>query len=285
MIIVIVAVIVAVCLVAGYIFIIQPKQKLSQAENLISRGKYGEAEVLLAQVADSEAKEELLVKITINEIDEALAAGDYATANKKIQSIPEEYVSDEMRITLSMQQAISLMEIGNYSEADTLLSAVTQTEEVTTLREELSYESRVFSCIKAIKKVLKNPDSLSIYEIEFHYKSIKDEEASTEDNPVYVDEAEPSCIMHYGAQNGFGGNTTSYALFKMGDNNEYEFYGSVDSLDADDLDTDDDDWIYDMLVQLEINTIKINNEVGSVNMDRIQKLLKNNSYSYVKIIK
>ena len=282
-IIILVAVVLAACAAACYLFVIQPQQKLSQAETLISRGKYSEAEVILSQLGNSEKKNDLLAQITLAEIEECIKSGDYSGAERKMKSVPEGLVSPELKAELALKQAEAYMIQGKYDEADQTLSGIEQTEEVVTLREELSYESRVFSCIKAIKKILKNPDSLSIYDVTFYKTTKKDEKASTEENPVYVD-TEPSCVMHYGAQNGFGGNTTSYALFDWG-TDEYEFVGSVNSLDEDDLNDKSDDYLWDLLSLYAIKGAMGREQIGSLNLERVQTLLKNNNYSIIKIIK
>ena len=90
--------------------------------------------------------------------------------------------------------------------------------------------------------------------------------------------------MHYGAQNGFGGNTTSYAYFTWG-GEEYSLLGAVNSLDADDLNSKSDDYWYDYLVLIAIQGAMEKEPVGSLNLERVQTLLKNNSYSIIKIIK
>ena len=200
-----------------------------------------------------------------------------------MSTVPEGSVSPELKAELASKQAEAYMIQGKYEEADAMLASIEQTDDVVRLREELSYESRAFSCIKAIKKVLKNPDSLSIYEITFYPDTVKDTEASTEDNTVYK-ETEPSCVMHYGAQNGFGGNTTSYAYFTWG-GEEYSLLGAVNSLDADDLNSKSDDYWYDYLVLIAIQGAMEKEPVGSLNLERVQTLLKNNSYSIIKIIK
>lgn len=261
----------------------QQEQKYGQIESLIERKKLSEAEILLSELPDSERKNKIEIRITIAEIEELLENGNYDQAEKRMALIPQEYIDQDMKKSIAVQRANSMIIDGKYSEADELLAGFSGDTQVDKIREQIAYESRIFACIRDIKKYLKNPDSLSIYEIEFYAETKKDEAASTEDNPVYV-EAEPSCVMHYGAQNGFGGNTTSYALFK-GDEEGYMLIGSVDSLDEDDLDTDDDDYFFDMIVQIEINLLKEQTTIGDFDMERVQTLLRNNSYSTVKIIK
>ena len=91
--------------------------------------------------------------------------------------------------------------------------------------------------------------------------------------------------MHYGAQNGFGGNTTSYALFTWDDEDQnYSFLGSVNSLDEDDLNENDDDYFYDLISLAAIKSTMERESVGSIDLERVQTLLKNNNYSIIKII-
>lgn len=101
-------------------------------------------------------------------------------------------------------EAVMLLEKGKYEEANELFDTITGYRDVDTIQEQLKYESYAYSAINSLKKYLKNPDSYQPYEIIF-YASMGTEEADIEKYPV--------CIMHYGAQNGFGGNTTSYAIF------------------------------------------------------------------------
>lgn len=114
-----------------------------------------------------------------------------------------------------------------------LFDTITGYRDVDTIQEQLKYESCAYSAINSLKKYLKNPDSYQPYEIIF-YASMGTEEADIEKYPV--------CIMHYGAQNGFGGNTTSYAIFAYStEKGEYDLLGSCDSLDEDDYDASDED--------------------------------------------
>ena len=270
---------------AAYMLVLYPNQKLTQAQNLIERGKYDEAENVLASLKASERKTELQNAITLYEVETYLENGDFASAEKKLAMLPADKIDGELKTQISIQRAISLMVQGKYEDADAILQKEPANEEVTLLKEQLSYESRIFNCTKAIKKVLKNPDSLSVYEITFYKDEVKDAEASTEDNAVYK-ETEPACVMHYGAQNGFGGNTTSYALFKWDEEDaNYALYGTVDSLDEEDLDEDDDDYWYEWLVQIMINGFMEDEAIGTFDMERVQTLLKNNAYTTIKIIK
>ncbi|MEG1989988.1 MAG: zinc ribbon domain-containing protein [Clostridia bacterium] len=164
------------------------------------------------------------------------------------------------------ETAISLSEQGKYDEAISLLDSLGDYKDVSTLKEELKYESKLYICINNLKKSLKNPDSLQLHDIKFFTNE------KTKDTKSYI------TIIHYGGQNGFGGNTTGYALFST-DNN---LGGSCNTLDIDDIDRKD---FSDRLTCLIINThLKSSTKVGSININRVKKILKNDAYSTIKII-
>lgn len=291
-----VVIVVAVCV---YFFNVRPKQMLVRAENLIARERFGEAENILAELKDSEKKTELQTRITLYDVHKLLDSGDYEGAEKKLQTLPEN-IDPELEGEIALKRAEALAVQGKYEAAEEVLNGAGQTQEIQTMLEEISYESRIFSCIQSIKKYLKNPDSLSIYEVNFYpdRKAVESEDSKDEDadaaetdadgeeeETVFVD-TEPACVMHYGAQNGFGGNTTNYALFRWDEESEaYSIQGVVDSLDEEDLDKSDDDYFYDFLIQMSINSYMEKTPVGTFNMERVQTLLKNNAYSAIKIIK
>lgn len=172
------------------------------------------------------------------------------------------------------EEAISLLEKGKYEDGNKLLQTIPDYEDVSIISEQIIYESYAFSCVNSLKKYLKNPDSYSPYEIQF-FES-KEETASKY----------PVCIMHYGAQNGFGGNTTGYAYFTREDDaNEYELLGTCDSLDEEEYDTDDEDELLDWFICVAINIQKeCGKEVGSIDLNRFKTVIKNEAYSTVKII-
>ncbi len=70
------------------------------------------------------------------------------------------------------------------------------------------------------------------------------------------------------------------ALFTWG-GEEYEFAGSVNSLNEDDLNEKSDDYFYDLLSLYAIEAAMGREEVGSLNLERVQTLLKNNNYSII----
>lgn len=172
-------------------------------------------------------------------------------------------------------EAMTLLEQGKYSEAESILSKLGDYKDAETVLDEIRYESIAYTCIGLWKEALKNPDSFTPYEIKFYG------EATEEDGALH-----PSCVIHYGAQNGFGGNTTGYVLFSYEEEKgSYTVTGYCDSLDKEDLDEDDDDYFVEMMTQVLINVLKEGGtEVGSVNMARLKTVLKNDAYTSIKII-
>lgn len=185
------------------------------------------------------------------------------------------------------EEAVSLLEKGKYEEANNLFNEISAYNDVELLQEELKYESMVYQCITSIRRYLKNPDSLQIYEVEF-YKDIKENvnKAIVESLETFKTFANinPICVIRFGGQNGFGGNTTSYGMFiYTEENNSFEYFGSCDSLDVNEIDEDDE---IDKITCQMINIYKDNfTSIGSVDLTRIKNIIKDESYSTIKIIK
>ena len=186
-------------------------------------------------------------------------------------------------------EAMTLLEKGKYDEADKLLDSISGYKDVATIQEQLKYESYAYSTINDLKNYLKNPDSFQPYDITF-YASMGGEEDSesseTEDSTEEVSDKHPACIIHYGAQNGFGGNTTGYVLgYYNTEDKVYKVLGSCNSLDEDDYDSDDEDDLYDLLICKLVNLyIDGEDKVGDVDLARLKTVLKNDAYSTIKII-
>lgn len=173
-------------------------------------------------------------------------------------------------------EAINLLENGKYEDGKALLETIPNYEDVNIILEQVTYESYAYSCVNILKQYLKNPDSFSPYEVEF-YESSDDEEES---------DKYPICIIHYGAQNGFGGNTTSYAYFDcFNDSDVYELVGTCDSLDQDDYDTNDQDDFVGLITCAAINMYREDYlRIGNIDMQRFKTVIKNDAYSTIKII-
>lgn len=187
------------------------------------------------------------------------------------------------------EEAIDLLEKGKYKDGNELLQTIIGYEDVDIILEQIKWESYTYECINDFKTWLKNPDSFTLYEVAFYL----DDEAHGMYGSLLgdVDFSYPAIVFRSGAQNGFGGNTTGYELFYYFKDEGYTCVGSCDSLDEDEYYNDkgelkdEDDGGMEVLLCHEINELKEEAEqVGDVDMDRIKMLIKNDSYSTIKII-
>lgn len=186
-------------------------------------------------------------------------------------------------------EAINLLERGKYEDGQELLETISSYKDVSVILEQIKWESYVYECINDFKQWLKNPDSFTLYEVAFYLDD--------ESHGMYasllgdVDFSYPAIVFRSGAQNGFGGNTTGYELFYYFVGDGYTCVGSCNSLNEDDYYNskgelkDEDNGVMDVLLCMEINAlIEEAEHVGNVDMDRIRILIKNDSYSAIKII-
>lgn len=230
----IIALALVVCLVAGvvsYALIIKPNQLLQQAENLITRGKYSEADVILTGVPESKKKATLVTQIVIHEAEEALNMGDYALAEKKIAMLPSQAIDAELLYAVNSQKATAILGQGRYIEADALYAELEQTEDIRLLREKLFYESRVLQCAALLQDNLIFPESLVLDEVLLKNSSTKDKAQSNETQEVYV-AGEPTILLHYRAQSRGGSMVDSFVRF-LWENNSYVMKPIVNTLTAD----------------------------------------------------
>ena len=232
----------AVCLaaaVAVYALVIRPNQLLQQAENLIARGKYSEADVILPEVPDSEKKTALVTQIVLYEAEAALDAGDYVLAEKKIAMLPPDAIDADLLYEINTQQAVAILGQGRYIEADALYAELEQSEEIKLLREKLFYESRVLHCAATLQDTLLFPETLVLEEVLLQNDYNLDEDQSTDTQKVYV-YGEPLVLLHYRAQSRGGSMVDGFVRFIWEDYG-YEMGPSVDTLKVD----DDTPWNYD----------------------------------------
>ena len=179
-------------------------------------------------------------------------------------------------------EAIALLEKGKYSDGIELLNTIPDYEGVSNILEEAKYESYAYAAVNAVKGVLKNPDSISVYDLYF-YEPAGNKDSTAEGEPKFT---HPIVIMYFGAQNGFGGNTTGYASCAYDkDKNDYVLACFTDELDVEDLDEDDDDYLYQYISATVINDyFDTGKEVGVFDKARFDTVLKNAAYSAIKII-
>lgn len=232
---IVVIVLVAILAVAAavYALVIRPNQLLQQAEKLIARGKYAEADVILTEVPDSKRKNALVAQIVLYEAQSALEAEDYALAEKKIALLPANAAIDpDTLYKINMQLATAILGQGRYIEADALYEKLAQSEEVKLTREKFFYESRVLYCCNKLQDVLIFPESLVLEEVLLADDDTLDEEQSTDEKKVYVYE-EPIVLLHYRVKSRGGSMTDGFVRF-LWKENDYEMQKILDSLETDD---------------------------------------------------
>lgn len=187
------------------------------------------------------------------------------------------------------EEAVALLEKGKYEDGNELLQTITGYKDVDTILEQIKWESYTYECINDFRTWLKNPDSFTLYEVAFY---LDDEPHGLYGSLVgEVDYSYPAIVFRSGGQNGFGGNTTGYELFYYFKDEGYMCVGSCDSLDEDEYYNDkgelkdEEDGAMDVLLCKEINELKEEAEqVGEVDMDRLKSIIKNDSYSTIRII-
>lgn len=187
------------------------------------------------------------------------------------------------------EEAVDLLEKGKYEEGSELLQGIAEYKDVNTILEQIKWESYTYECINDLKTQLKNPDSFTLYEVAFFLDD--------EGHGLYggfvggIDFSYPAIVFRSGAQNGFGGNTIGYDLFYYFKDKGYTYVGSCDSLDEDEYYNDEGELKdeendnSEALLCGEINELmKEAEQVGNVDMNRIKIIIKNDSYSTIKII-
>lgn len=172
-------------------------------------------------------------------------------------------------------EAMALLEQGKYDSAKVLLDELSGYKETDTIQEQIRYESIAYSCINELKKYLKDPDSYTPYEITFFYLNFEIAEIQY-----------PTCIMHFGAKNGFGGYNPGYAIFiYKGESKQYELLGITNTLDEEELEEDDSEYYIKLGTLTLIETyFDYGREIGNIDMDRIKTVIKSEAYSKIEII-
>jgi len=197
------------------------------------------------------------------------------------------YYNNTLKPQKIYNEALTLLNKGKYTEANQNLAKISTYKNVPNLQQEIKYESRVYMCIKILKPILKNYDSLQITDVSFY--QAKDNTSSLTDTSSQLSsedkknlEKYPTCVLSFNAQNGFGGNTPSYGVFMYSnDKKSYDLLGICNSLNTEE---NKDNLSQDLACVL-LNTLPItSNKIGKVDLDRIRTNLKNNSYSSIKII-
>ena len=138
-------IVVAIAGIGYYFGIAKPQQHLAkqkaiyeEAQDLIDEGKYDKAIEKLNSIIDYDG-----VQDAITEAETGKEKATYAEAE-------------------------NLLEQGKYDEGIELLNTIPDYPETTETIEQAKYESYAYSAVKAVKGILKNPDSLNVYEVKFY---------------------------------------------------------------------------------------------------------------------
>lgn len=192
-----------------------------------------------------------------------------------------------MNTESTYNRAISLLESGEYAKGQALLAKIPDYEDAAEVLEESRFETYVYSAANALKKILKNPDSLYIYDVKFYDKA----EGEERDNPLnddpslLIDANHPAIILSCSAQNGFGGNGTSYVIscYNTADK-QYTLVEYSSERLIKDLNKYNDDYNSELHAIVMMDVIELTmREIGSVDMDRINQVIKNTDYSDIEI--
>ena len=218
----------------GYFYFLKPNSIMDQAENLIGRGKYSDADVLLSSVPASQRKEGLLAQICIAEAKEAISSGDFSLAEQKLKNISAEAIPKELSEEINKEKANALLGQGRYIEADQYYASLEQTEEIKKLRKQLFYESRVLQCALRTKDNLIFPESMVLSEaICLSGGKGKNDSLSTDDT-VVNEYKQPTILLHYRAKSRGGSVTDGFQRYTWDVNKKaYTQQVSVNTLTSD----------------------------------------------------
>lgn len=172
-------------------------------------------------------------------------------------------------------EAITYCEIGDYQSAYEELSTIPNYEKTNQLLKNIYYETRLFEGLNEFRKMLKNPNSISItdYHISFpeNYATNPESFASPE---------KPAFTLKVSGQNGFGGYATTYVTLSEEDSGKYgvlDYATTLDSNEAEDL--------VDLLHIVGILTRYQETDMSDyINEERVSNIIRNNKYTNIKKI-
>lgn len=154
----------------------------------------------------------------------------------------------------------SLASKGDYKKA---ISIVKLSPVYKSKARELKYEGYAYDCMKQAKQYFKNPDSISIRNVNSYYVSNKSQ------YDKYLD----ATIIELTAQNGYGGNTFSYLFY---DNVYKSYYGLTYDLDkTEPNDYDNEEEVTECKIAQFINdAMELTKRDVHINIDRLNKAVK-----------
>ena len=155
----------------------------------------------------------------------------------------------------------SLASKGDYKKA---ISIVKLSPVYKSKARELKYEGYAYDCFKQLKQTFKNPDSISIRNVNSYYVSNKSQ------YDKYLDVT----IIELTAQNGYGGNSFGYLVY---DNVKKTYAGLTYDLNKTEPDaSDNEEEINECSVAQAINTAMkyLTKRDVHINIDRLNKAVK-----------
>ncbi|NBI93059.1 hypothetical protein D3Z45_21420 [Lachnospiraceae bacterium] len=182
------------------------------------------------------------------------------------------------------EEAMELLEDGKYDDGKALLETIPEYKDVSTVLEQIKWESKAYTCLNDIRMGLKNRDSLYIKDIAFFSGDIKeglgddDLEMANKMSEIFCAKGEPVIVFFVSGENGFGGSSVGYYAFMYGEKG-YEYLGFCSSLDPDKC-SDEEETISEMINDCG----KYLTVVGEIDLDRIHTIVKDQSYTAIKII-
>ena len=187
---------------------------------------------------------------------------------------------------VTYDEAVKLIDSGNYEEAKEKFQTIADYKDVSMILNQIPWETRVFECIEELKDMLKSPDSLKIYSVALFSKEQRDDAKLDQERidgfkDVFDPEEEaPVIAIHYGGENTMGGMTDQITIFIFDKALHYYVpFGHTKTLDYDKARDEEKDVVF------LYNTMNENfNRIGDVDIDRINRIIKNGVYTNVKII-
>lgn len=155
----------------------------------------------------------------------------------------------------------SLASKGDYKKA---ISIVKLNPVYKSKAKELKYEGYAYDCMKQVKQYFKNPDSISIRNVNSYYVTNKSQASK------YIDVT----IIELTAQNGYGGNGFDYLFYN---NVTKSFLGQTYDLNKTEPDaSDDEEEIKECDIAGIINwaTTSLTKRDVHINIDRLNKAVK-----------
>ena len=227
----------------------------------------------------------IIVGVVIAVIVIVLLAVKMIPKKEKVEEITTEATTEDNSKEI-YDEAMELIESGKYEDAKEKFETISDYKDVSTILDQIPWETRAFVCIDQLKDMLKSPDSLKVYDIVFFSKEQK-EDAKLEQERLDglkevfdSEETAPVIVIHYGGENTMGGMTDQVTVFVCDKKtHQYVPFGHTKTLEKEKAKDDEEN------VVLLFDTMNENFErIGDVDTNRINAIIKSGVYTNVKII-